>query len=75
MIVSMKRYVVILEKGETNWGAYSPDVPGCIAIGDTPEEARSNFASALEFHFEGMRLEGFPIPEPSTQVEYVEVAA
>ena len=75
MIVSMKRYVVILEKGETNWGAYSPDVPGCIAIGDTPEEARSNFTSTLAFHFEGMRLEGFPIPEPSTQVEYVEVAA
>ena len=37
MIVGMKRYAVILEKGETNWGAYSPDVPGCIAIGDTPE--------------------------------------
>jgi predicted RNase H-like HicB family nuclease/predicted RNA binding protein YcfA (HicA-like mRNA interferase family) len=75
MIMGMKRYSVVLERGENNWGAYSPDVPGCFAVGDTVEEVRQRFASALEFHFEGMRLEGFPIPEPSTQVEYVEVAA
>jgi predicted RNase H-like HicB family nuclease len=71
----MKRYSVVLEKGEKNWGAYSPDVPGCFAVGDTVEEVRQRFVSALEFHFEGMRLNGERIAEPSTQVEYVEVAA
>lgn len=60
MIMGMKRYSVVLEKGERNWGAYSPDVPGCFAVGDTVEEVRQRFASALEFHFEGMRAPHAP---------------
>jgi len=75
MMVRMKRYSVVVERGENNCSAYSPDVPGCVATGKTVEETLKNFTEALEFHLEGMRLEGLPIPEPSTQVEYVEVAA
>jgi predicted RNase H-like HicB family nuclease len=70
-----KRYPVVIERTTTGFSAYSPDVPGCAAVGDTEEETRRSFREALEFHFEGMRLAGEPIPEPSSSVDYVEVAA
>jgi predicted RNase H-like HicB family nuclease len=69
------RYLVIVERAESNYGAYSPDLPGCVATGDTIEEVEQNMREAIEFHLEGMRLHGEPIPEPSTQSIYVEVAA
>jgi predicted RNase H-like HicB family nuclease len=71
----MRRYPVIIEPTGTGFSAYSPDVPGCAAIGDTEEETRRNFADALANHFEAMREVGETIPEPHTSVDYVEVAA
>lgn len=64
----MKEYVVIYEHTENNWSAYSPDVPGCMATGKTRAEVETNFADALQFHFEGLKAEGLPIPEPSSEV-------
>ena len=69
------RYAVVIEKGEGNYGAYVPDLPGCVATGDTLEEVEREIQGAIEFHIEGMRADGQPIPEPSSRVEYVEVAA
>jgi predicted RNase H-like HicB family nuclease len=68
-------YQVILEPGETNWSAYSPDVDGCIATGETREECLHNFAEALEFHFEGLREDGLSLPEPRSVVGHVRIAA
>jgi predicted RNase H-like HicB family nuclease len=69
------RYAVVIEKGESNYSAYVPDLPGCVAVGDTVEEIEREIHEAIEFHLEGMRADGQPIPEPSSRVEYVEVAA
>jgi predicted RNase H-like HicB family nuclease len=73
--MTAKRYAVVIERSSTGFAAYSPDVPGCAATGRTEQETRQNFQEALEFHFEGMRLAGEAIPEPSSSVDYVEVAA
>jgi predicted RNase H-like HicB family nuclease len=70
-----KRYSVVIESTTTGYSAYSPDVPGCAAAGDTEEQTRQNFQEALTAHFEVMREIGEPIPEPHTAVDYVEVAA
>jgi predicted RNase H-like HicB family nuclease len=69
------RYVVILEQGENGIGAYVPDLPGCVAVGETREEALGLIREAVELHLEGMREDGLPIPEPSSSSEYVEVGA
>lgn len=69
------RYAVVIEKGEGNYSAYVPDLPGCVAVGDTVEETEREIQEAIEFHLEGLRADGLPIPEPSSRVEYVEVAA
>ena len=71
----MKEYAVIIENAGTNYSAYSPDVPGCIATGDTIEETEQNFHDALQFHLDGLREDGLPIPEPTTIVTHVQVAA
>jgi predicted RNase H-like HicB family nuclease len=68
------RYLIIIEKGKDNYGAYVPDVPGCIAVGDTAQEARKNIAEALEFHLEGLVADGEPIPSPASEAEFVEVS-
>ena len=73
--MSPKRYALVIEKTATGYSAYSPDVPGCAAVGDTGEETRRNFQDALAAHFEVMRELGEPIPEPTSSVDYVEVAA
>lgn len=74
----MHRYVVVFEKATTNWAAYSPDVPGCVATGGTREETAQNMREALEFHLEGLREKGLPIPEGSAgdhvEVDVLEVA-
>jgi len=69
------RYAIVIEKGEGNYSAYVPDLPGCVAVGDTVEETERELQEAIEFHLEGMRADGLPIPEPSSQVDYLEVAA
>lgn len=73
--MSEKRYSVVIEQTATGYSAYSPDVGGCAAVGDTREETRLNFREALVAHFEAMREIGEPIPEPTAFVDYVEVAA
>jgi predicted RNase H-like HicB family nuclease len=73
--MSEKRYAIVIERTTTGFSAYSPDVPGCAAAGDTEKETRQNFRDALADHFETMREIGDPIPEPSSSVDYVEVGA
>jgi predicted RNase H-like HicB family nuclease len=67
------QYAMIVEKGEKNYSAYFPDLPGCVATGKTLEELKQAMREALELHLRGMREDGLPIPEPSL-VEYVEAA-
>lgn len=69
------RYAIIIEKSENNYGAWAPDLPGCVAVGDTVEEVEQLMREAIEFHLAGMREDGDPIPPPTVQVTYVEVAA
>lgn len=71
----MKRYLVIVEHTETGYSTYSPDLPGCISTGSTRDEVEANMREAIEFHLEGLRLEGYPIPEPSSESTYIDVAA
>lgn len=70
-----RTYVVIYERTEHNWSAYSPDVPGCMATGATRQEVEQNFRDALTFHIEGLKEEGLPIPEPSSEAGRVSIAA
>ncbi len=67
----MKKYAVVIELAGENYSAYVPDLPGCVAVGDTIAEAEREIAEAIEFHIEGLREDGLPIPEPRTVVEYV----
>ena len=69
------RYAIVIEKAEHNYAAYVPDLLGCVATGKTIEETEQQIREAIEIHLRGMREDGLPIPEPSSQVEYVEVAA
>ena len=69
------RYAVIIEEGENSFGAYVPDLPGCVAVAETKEEVLSLIQEAIDFHIEGLREDGQSIPEPSSSVEYVEVKA
>lgn len=69
------RYAIVIEKIETNYFAYFPDLPGCVATGYSIEEVEAETCEAIAFHIEGMREDGCLIPAPSSQVEYVEVAA
>lgn len=68
------RYAIVIEKSETGYGAYVPDLPGCIAVGETVDETEKLIREAVEFHVEGMRADGMPVPEPTTRTDYVEVA-
>ena len=69
------RYAVIVEEGETSFGAYVPDLPGCLAVAETRNEVLRLIEEAIEFHVDGLRQDGQPIPEPSSSIEYVEVRA
>lgn len=65
------KYLVVLEKAQGNWAAYSPDVPGCAATGSTPEETLKRYADALKMHLEGLAEDGLPAPEPTSRAEYI----
>ena len=69
------KYAVVIEKAQLNYSAYVPDLPGCIATGTSIEDAREQIREAIEFHIEDMRQGGEAIPQPSSSVEYIEVAA
>jgi predicted RNase H-like HicB family nuclease len=68
------KYAIVIEKAQGNYSAYVPDLPGCIATGSTVEEVEQQIREAIEFHLDGIREDGDPIPPPSSQVEYVDVA-
>jgi predicted RNase H-like HicB family nuclease/predicted RNA binding protein YcfA (HicA-like mRNA interferase family) len=72
---AMKRYLVVVEQTGTGFSAYSPDLPGCIATGSSREDVEVNMREAIEFHIEGLRLEGCPVPEPTSESTYIDVAA
>lgn len=67
------RFTVIYEKGASSWGAYVPDLPGVISVGDSRDEVEQLIQEAIEFHLEGMRDEGIPIPAPSSFAGIIEV--
>lgn len=69
------RYAVVIEKAEKNYCAYVPDLPGCVATGASLDEVEAQIREAIEFHLEGMREDGVPIPAPQSRVEYVDVSA
>jgi predicted RNase H-like HicB family nuclease len=69
------KYAIVIEKADSNYSAYVPDLPGCVATGVTPGEAEKEIREAIEFHIEGMKEDGEAIPNPSSFVDYVEVAA
>lgn len=69
------RYAVIVEEGETSFGAYVPDLPGCVAVAETRDEVLQLIEEAIEFHIDGLHQDNQPIPEPSSSIEYVEVRA
>lgn len=69
------RYAIVIEKAESNYSAYVPDLPGCVATGVTVEETEAQIREAIEFHLEGMREDGIAIPQPASRVEYVDIAA
>jgi predicted RNase H-like HicB family nuclease len=71
----MSRYLIVVETTGTGFSAYSPDLPGCVATGATREEVEREMQGAIEFHIEGLRLAGDPVPEPRSQAAYCEVAA
>ena len=69
------RYAIVIEKAESNYSAYVPDLPGCVATGATIEEVEVHIREAIEFHLDGLREDGVVIPQPASRVEYVDVAA
>ena len=69
----MRKYAIVIEQGSNNLSAYVPDLPGCITTGRTRGEIDHNIREAIELHLEGMREDGDPIPEPQTDVAYIEL--
>ena len=68
-------YAVVIEKSENNYATYVPDLPGCLATGQTVEETEMQIKEAIQLHLQGMWEDSLPVPEPSSQVEYIEVAS
>ncbi len=68
------RYAIVIEKAPSNYAAYVPDLPGCVATGSTVVETETLIREAIELHLEGLRADGMPIPPPNSQVEYIEVS-
>lgn len=71
----MMWYMVVIERGATSWGAHVPDPPGCVAVGETREEALHPIREAIEFHIDGLKQDGLPVPAPNSEGEVVEVGA
>ncbi len=69
------RYAIVIEKANGNYSAYVPDLPGCVATGATVEEVEDQIREAIAFHLDGMREDGLPVPPPSSQVDYIDIAA
>lgn len=71
----MKKYLIVIERTDSGYSSYSPDLPGCVSTGKTAEETAKNMREAIEFHVDGLRQEGLPVPEPQTFSSYVELPA
>ena len=71
----MARYMVLIERGETSWGAHVPDLPVCVAAAETREEVVALIREAVAFHIEGLKLDGLPVPQPSMDVDFVDIEA
>ncbi len=69
----MRKYLVVFEKANGNYSAYSPDLPGCVATGKTLKETETNIKAAIGFHIKGLEEDGLPVPESSSYTEYIEV--
>lgn len=69
------KYLIIIEKSETGFSAFSPDLPGCVSTGLSLEETEQNMREAIQFHIESMKQEGLEIPPPTSRSSYVEIAA
>ena len=67
------KYAVVVEEGETSFGAHVPDLPGCVAVGETRDEVLKLIEEAIEFHLASLKEDGQPIPEPASSIEYVGV--
>lgn len=67
------RYAVLIEKGPTSYGAYVPDLPGCVAVGKSHNEVKKLIAEAIPLHLQGLQEDGSPLPEPTTECEYLEI--
>jgi predicted RNase H-like HicB family nuclease len=66
------RYAIVIEKAEHNYSAYVPDLPGCVATGETVDEVEAEMAEAIRLHIKGLKEDGLPIPAPTAIAEYVE---
>jgi predicted RNase H-like HicB family nuclease len=71
----MKEFLIVVEKTKTGYSAYSPDLPGCVSTGATRQEVEDNMREAIELHVEGLREEGYKVPDPSTYSAYVRITA
>lgn len=69
------RYAIVIEQAGSNYSAYAPDLPGCVATGDSIADVEARIREAIVFHLDGLREDGLPLPSPSSQVDYVEIAA
>lgn len=73
--MAVMRYMVVIERGETSWGAHVPDLPGCVAVGETRAEVLQLIREAIGFHIDGLKEDGLPVPSPSSEGEFVDVGA
>ena len=69
------RYMVVIERGEKSWGAHVPDLPGCVAVGETRDEVVQLIREAIDFHIESLRKDGLTVPVPASESDFVEVRA
>lgn len=69
----MRRYLVVLEKANGNYSAYTPDLPGCIATGESREETESEIQKAIRLHIEGLKEDNLPVPDPQSSASYVAI--
>ena len=73
--MAVMRYMVVVERGEASWGSHVPDLPGCVAVGETREEVLQLIREAIELHIDGLKEDGLPVPSPSSEGEFVEVGS
>jgi predicted RNase H-like HicB family nuclease len=66
------RYAVVIEKAESNYSAYVPDLPGCVATADTVKAVEAEIRDAIRFHIDGLKEDGLPVPAPTALAEYIE---